>query len=71
MAAIAEIRGDVVDANFGQQIRNYVFDPYKLVKDTRTAHETSSVGDVMDGEIDGFVTSFLEKAAREAEDAAS
>jgi len=67
VADIAEIRGDVVDANFGQQIRNYVFDPYKLVKDTRTAHETSGVGDVMDGEIDGFVTAFLEKAARQEE----
>ena len=67
VADIAEIRGDVVDANFGQQIRNYVFDPYKMVKDTRTAHETSSVGDVMDGDIDGFVTAYLEKAARDAE----
>ena len=43
VADIAEIRGEIVDANFGQQIRNYVFDPYKLVKDVRTAHETSSV----------------------------
>jgi peptide chain release factor 2 len=38
-----EIRGDVVEATFGQQIRNYVFAPYKMVKDTRTAFETSQV----------------------------
>jgi len=35
-AALADIRGDVVKAEWGQQIRNYVFHPYKLVKDTRT-----------------------------------
>lgn len=38
-----QIRGDAVEATFGQQIRNYVFAPYKLVKDTRTGHETSAV----------------------------
>jgi peptide chain release factor 2 len=35
-AAVADIRGDVVKAEWGQQIRNYVFHPYKLVKDART-----------------------------------
>lgn len=35
-AALADIRGDIVKAEWGQQIRNYVFHPYKLVKDTRT-----------------------------------
>lgn len=35
-AALADIRGDIVKAEWGQQIRNYVFQPYKLVKDTRT-----------------------------------
>lgn len=39
-----QIKGDVVEATFGQQIRNYVFAPYKMVKDTRTAYETSQVG---------------------------
>ena len=38
-AQVAEIRGDLVQASWGQQIRNYVFHPYKLVKDTRTGME--------------------------------
>jgi hypothetical protein len=40
---VAEIRGDIVVAEWGRQIRNYVFQPYKLVKDTRTGVETSDV----------------------------
>lgn len=40
---------------WGQQIRNYVFHPYKLVKDVRTGEETSDVAGVMDGELDAFV----------------
>ncbi|CAI6009501.1 unnamed protein product, partial [Closterium sp. NIES-65] len=44
-AEIREIRGDVVKAEWGQQIRNYVLHPYKLVKDLRTEYETSDVGD--------------------------
>ena len=53
----------LVEADFGRQIRNYVLDPYKMVKDTRTSHETSTVGDVLDGKIDDFITKFLEQAA--------
>lgn len=56
---VAEIRGDIVKAEWGQQVRNYVFFPYKLVKDTRTGRETSDVQAVMDGELDDFVTSYL------------
>ena len=41
-----EIKGEAVEATFGQQIRNYVFAPYKMVKDTRTAHETPQGGSV-------------------------
>jgi peptide chain release factor 2 len=54
-----EIKGDLVEATFGQQIRNYVFAPYKMVKDTRTAYETSQVQDVMDGDLDGFIATYL------------
>jgi len=43
LADFNQIKGDVVEATFGQQIRNYVFAPYKMVKDTRTGYETSQV----------------------------
>lgn len=44
---------------WGNQIRSYVFQPYRMVKDLRTGHETSNVQAVMDGDLDGFVTSWL------------
>ena len=44
---------------WGSQIRNYVFHPYKLVKDVRTGHETSNVAAIMDGKIDGFIKAYL------------
>jgi peptide chain release factor 2 len=44
---------------WGSQIRNYVFHPYKLVKDVRTGTETSNVQDVMDGELDVFIKTYL------------
>ena len=59
LADFNEIKGDVVDATFGQQIRNYVFAPYKMVKDTRTNFETVQIQDVMDGDLDGLIGSYL------------
>jgi peptide chain release factor 2 len=44
---------------WGSQIRSYVMQPYKLVKDVRTAYETSNVQAVMDGDIDGFIKAYL------------
>lgn len=57
---LADIRGDSVKAEWGQQIRNYVFHPYKMVKDLRSGHETSNVGAVVDGEmLQGFIDAQL------------
>ena len=47
-------------ASWGQQIRNYVLHPYKLVKDTRTKYEENDTEAVLDGKIDGFIMSFLD-----------
>ena len=56
---IADIRGDIVEAAWGNQIRNYVFHPYQMVKDLRTQHETTDVQGVMDGDLDPFIQSLL------------
>lgn len=56
---IAQIRGDMVEAAWGNQIRNYVFHPYQLVKDLRTNVETTAVGDVLDGDLDPFIEAYL------------
>lgn len=56
---IAEIRGDIVEAAWGQQIRNYVFHPYQMVKDVRTGVETTAIQDVMNGELDPFIQAYL------------
>ncbi len=49
-------------ADWGSQIRNYVLNPYKLVKDTRTKYEEKDVEKVLNGEIDGFIYAFLENS---------
>ena len=59
MAERQEIESDKKAIEWGSQIRNYVMHPYKLVKDVRTAHETGNVDNVMDGEIDEFLKSYL------------
>ena len=56
---IKNLKGSVMDVNFGNQIRNYVMCPYNLVKDLRTDIETSNVEDVLDGELDLFIESYL------------
>ena len=47
-------------AEWGAQIRNYVLNPYKLVKDVRTKHEEKDVDKVLGGDINGFIESYLE-----------
>ncbi len=58
-AEIADIRGDIVEAAWGNQIRNYVFHPYQMVKDLRTEEETTDVQRVMDGDLDTFIQGLL------------
>lgn len=57
--AIADIRGDMVEAAWGNQIRNYVFHPYQMVKDLRTSVETTAVDDVMNGDLEAFIQAYL------------
>ena len=59
MRELAAIRGDVVKAEWGQQIRNYVLHPYKLIKDVRTNVERGDVQAVLDGDIDDFIAAYL------------
>lgn len=54
-----ELKGAVIDVNFGSQIRNYVMQPYSLVKDLRTGTETSDVEGVLDGNINDFLESYI------------
>ena len=56
---LQNIKGDVSDINFGSQIRNYVMQPYSLVKDNRTNVETSDVIGVLDGDLDLFLNAYL------------
>ncbi|WP_304237021.1 peptide chain release factor 2 [Jiulongibacter sediminis] len=58
-AARADIEASKKAIEWGSQIRNYVFHPYKLVKDARTGHETSDVQGVMDGNLDEFIKAYL------------
>lgn len=55
------IGGEKKDISWGSQIRNYVFQPYTLVKDTRTKTESGDIASVMDGEIDSFVIAYLKE----------
>ena len=56
---LSEVRGEVKDIGWSNQIRSYIFHPYNLVKDHRTATEIGNVHGVMDGNIDGFINAYL------------
>lgn len=58
------IVGEKLNIEWGSQIRSYVFCPYTLVKDNRTDYEDTNVNSVMDGNLDGFIYSYLQKEAK-------
>ncbi len=58
-AMLAGIRGEVKDNGWGSQIRSYVLQPYRMVKDLRSGEQTSNTDAVLDGDIDRFITAYL------------
>ncbi len=58
-AEIAALKGEDVDAGWGSQIRSYVLQPYKMVKDHRTGHEVGNTQAVLDGRLDDFMEAYL------------
>ena len=56
---LAKERGAAQDIGFGSQIRSYVLQPYQLVKDHRTGHETGNTQSVLDGDLDEFIRAYL------------
>jgi peptide chain release factor 2 len=59
-AELDEIRGDQQRVGFGSQIRSYVLQPYRMVKDLRTEHETGNVDAVLGGDLDPFMEAYLQ-----------
>ncbi len=63
-----KLRGEQQEIGWGSQIRSYIFHPYSLVKDHRTEVETGNVEKVIDGDIDPFISAFLQFNARNKQD---
>ncbi len=64
-AELEALSGDKRDVAFGSQIRTYTLQPYQLVKDERTRYETGNVQAVLDGDLDGFIESYLQWRRRQ------
>lgn len=58
---IKEMGGEKMEIAWGSQIRNYIFQPYTLVKDTRTKYEVGNIDAVMDGDLDDFINAYLKE----------
>lgn len=59
---VKAVSGGITQNSFGSQIRSYVFHPYSLIKDTRTGYEEFNTASVMDGNIDGFINTYLKSS---------
>ena len=57
---MSDVKGEMKKIEWGSQIRSYVFQPYTMVKDHRTNYEVGDVNAVMDGDLEGFVTAYLQ-----------
>jgi peptide chain release factor 2 len=68
-AEIRKLRGEHVEAGWGNQIRSYVLHPYQMVKDLRTNYETGNTAAVLDGDLDAFMQAELERLATGGESA--
>jgi peptide chain release factor 2 len=62
-AEVRKLKGEHVEAGWGNQIRSYVLHPYQMVKDLRTGYETGNTGAVLDGDLDAFMQAELERLA--------
>ena len=63
---LAKIKGPKKDISWGNQIRSYVLQPYRMVKDLRTGHEVGDADRVLDGDLDPFIEAFLKQQVRAA-----
>ncbi|OPZ82359.1 MAG: Peptide chain release factor 2 [bacterium ADurb.Bin429] len=63
--ALAKLQGTKTDIAFGNQIRTYFLQPYTLVKDHRTDHETGNASAVLEGDLDSFMLAYLQMLSRQ------